>query len=115
MRELIARLIINTAALYGAGQFISGIHVDSWGTALWGAIIFSVLNMIVKPILKFISFPITCLTIGLFSLVINGFILYLTAFLSSIQIDTFGAAFIGGIVVGIINWFLGMIFLADNK
>ena len=113
MRELLARLIINTVALYGAGQLITGIHVESWGMALWGAIIFSLLNMIVKPILKIISFPITCF--GLFSLVINAFILYLTAFLSSIQIDSFGTALVGGIAVGIINWFLGILFLKENK
>jgi len=71
--------------------------------------------MTIKPILKFISFPITCLTIGLFSLVINGVVLYLTAALSPIDITHFGAAFLGALVVGIINWFLGIIFLSDNK
>lgn len=115
MRELIARIIINTAALYGTGYMLDGVTVETWGVAFFGAIIFSLLNMTIKPILKFISFPITCLTVGLFSLVINGIILYLTAALSPIDITHFGAAFLGALMVGVINWVLGIIFLTDNK
>lgn len=116
LRELIARLIINTASLYATGTFVAGIHIGSWRNALIGAIVFSFLNMTVKPIVQFISFPITCLTIGLFSLVINGVILGLTAFFTPIEISGFGTAIIGGIFLGIINWILGFIFLEkDNK
>jgi putative membrane protein len=115
VKELIARLIINTASLYAAGQMIKGMTVDTWTIAFIGAIVFSVLNMTVKPILKFISLPVTCLTIGLFSLIINGAILGLTALFTNIQITGFGAAITGAIVVSIINWLLGIIFLGKKE
>lgn len=115
MRELVARLIINMASLYAAGHWIQGMRVDSWRTAFIGAVVFSILNMTIKPILKVISLPITCLTIGLFSLIINAAILALTALLTPIEIYSFGAAIIGAIIVSMINWLLGIIFLKKKE
>ena len=115
MRELILRLIINTVSLYAAGSLISGLHVETWQAAIIGAIIFSILNMIVKPIIKLISLPITIMTLGLFTLVINAAILGLTAFLTDISIDGFGAAFWGAMAISFINWALGVAFIGKKK
>lgn len=84
---------------------------------LFLGLIFGLVNAVVKPIVSFLSLPITCLTLGLFALVINAAMLGLTAWISSytpvhLTIDSFVTAFIGAIIVAIVSaltgWALGL-------
>lgn len=77
MMTLIVRVLANTAALYVAQRFVSGfVVIGGWERYLLAGVLLGLLNLIVKPILKFISFPLIILTLGLFTLVINAFILW---------------------------------------
>ena len=78
--RLILKLLINAAALWAAGELITGIDLDGdFWTILLVALIFGLVNTFIKPILKVLSFPVIILTIGLFTLVINAAMLGLTA------------------------------------
>ncbi len=81
MISLIVRLIVSTVVVIAASRVLQGFIVDSIQTAVIVAIVMGVLNTIVKPILQFLSLPITILTLGLFYFVINILIVYLCAYL----------------------------------
>ena len=78
--------------------------IDSYVTILAMALVLTILNATVKPVLKFLCFPVTFLTFGLFSLVINAIVLQLTfMFVDGAYITSFGATILAGIIVSIAN------------
>ena len=81
MFNLLIRLVVSTIVVMVANQVLKGFHVDSTTTAVIVAVVMGVLNTVVKPILQFISFPITLLTLGLFYFVVNVMVVYLCAYL----------------------------------
>jgi putative membrane protein len=90
--------------LISQSQVVSGIHIASFGSALIAALVLGIVNFLVRPILLVLTLPITILTLGLFLIVINGLMLYLTSGLvHGFRIDTFGAAIIGGLLLGLCN------------
>ena len=111
MRVLL-RLVVNAAALWVAVQFIPGISFDGNPVLLLAvALVFGVINTIVKPIVTLFSLPAVLLTLGLFLLVINALMLWFTGWLSTqlglgFHVDGFGAAFLGAIVVSLVAWAL---------
>ncbi len=116
--RLFIRIIINALAIWVMTLVLPAIHVQqSVGGILIIAIIFGLVNALIRPIVKLISLPITCLTLGLFTLVINALMLGLTSWLSgglmAIQgglLEQFGWAFLGAIIIslisGLLSWFL---------
>lgn len=115
--KLLIRLIINAIALYAAAQLVNGIQLtDQIGGILFVALIFGVINAILGPILKTLSLPFILVTLGLFTLVINGLLLWLTAALSdSLSVEGFWAAFWGALVISIVSWFLSAFLKDDDK
>lgn len=115
--KLIIRLIINAIALWAAAQLVNGIELtDQIGGILIVALIFGVINAILGPILKILSFPFILVTLGLFTLVINGLLLWLTsAFTSYLSLSGFWAAFWGALVVSIVSWLLSALLKDDDK
>lgn len=77
MKRISLFIVINALSLYIISYLMSSVYISSFGSLILLTIIFGCLNLIVKPVIKFFSLPITFLTLGLFSLVINGAILYL--------------------------------------
>ena len=78
--HVLLRLLINAAALWVATRLVSGISYTGDGVSLFGvALVFGVLNVLIKPILFVLSFPFVIFTLGLFTLVINAVMLLLTA------------------------------------
>ena len=113
--RLILKLLVNAAALWAAGELISGIDLvgDFW-TILFVALIFGVINTFIKPILKFLSFPVIILTLGLFALVINAAMLGLTAAISdALSIENFWSAVLGAVVITIVSALLNT-FVPNN-
>ncbi len=112
--SLILRLLVNAAALYAATRFVDGISFTGTIPALLGvALVFGVVNTLVKPIISFFSLPAIFLTLGLFLLVINAVMLLLTSSLSrslglGFTVHGFGPAFVGSIVVSIVSMALGL-------
>src|SRR3954454_12463892 len=89
--RMLVRLVVLALIIGGTAEIISGIHITGgFFTWLWLAVLFSVVNLIVGPILRILSLPLILLTLGLFLLVVNAALLGLTALLSShLAIDNF--------------------------
>jgi putative membrane protein len=118
MRFLI-RLLINAAALWIATQIVPGVdHTGPWTSLLLVALVFGVLNAVVRPILKLLTCPLIVLTLGLFTFVINALMLWLTSAVSEslgigFHVTGFGPAFLGALVVTVVSVLLS-VFLSDN-
>lgn len=113
MLNLILRIVINAVALWVAAWIVPGISLDeNLGGLLLAAVVFGLVNAFIKPIVQFLSCPITILTLGLFTLVINALMLMFTAWLTggAVSTDGFWAAFLGAIIISIVStvlsWFL---------
>jgi putative membrane protein len=103
-RNFFIRVIINAAALAITASIMPGIRTpDQLGTLLVVAIIFGIINAIIKPIVVILTLPFTIVTLGLFIFVINGLMLLLTSSLSGgrLVVDGLWTAILGGIVMGI--------------
>lgn len=114
MRFLL-RLLINAAALWVAVALIPGItYTGTWLPFLGVALVFGVLNAFVRPLVKLLTLPIIFLTLGLFALVVNGLMLWLTGKLSGalglqFQVDGCLSAILGAVVVSIVSALLSML------
>ena len=113
MRFLL-RLIINTAALWVAIKLVPGLHYDGTVPMLVvTALVFGVVNASIGAVVKLLALPVTILTLGLFSLVVNGLLFWLSAYLShalglGLHVDGFVPAFEAALVVSITSWVLSM-------
>lgn len=107
---LIIRILISAVAVFIASKIIPGIVVSDFGTALIVAIVLGLLNAFLKPILVFLTIPITILTLGLFYLVINVLMVYLAAYLvGGFAVSGFIAALLFSFVVSIVTWIIDAI------
>jgi putative membrane protein len=109
---LLIRLLINAAALWVAIQVVPGISFDGdWLPLLVVALVFGVLNASVRPFLALLTLPLLILTLGLFTLVLNALMLWLTGTVSNalglgFHVGGFWAAFLGGLVISIVSTML---------
>ncbi len=115
MTKFILRWAINAVAIFLAIRFVPGIHLQGgWVSVIWLALIFGLVNAFVRPLLNILTCPLIILTLGLFTLLINTFLLWLTGqigqyFGIGITMDGFWPAFLGGVVVTIVSVFLTLI------
>ena len=122
MRFLL-RLIINALALWLTTLIVSGVTVRPYApgtialvlTYLLIALIFGVVNAIVGTVIRIVAFPLYILTLGLISLLVNAFLLFIVSWISDalgfgLHIDGFWSGILGALVLGIIAWLLGLIF-----
>ena len=113
--HFITRLLINAAALWAAIRFVPGISFEGDWLLLFGvALVFGVLNAVIRPILFVLTFPFLLVTLGLFTFVLNAFMLWLTSATSDLfglrfHVDGFGAAFVGALVVTVISFVLSLL------
>ena len=112
--RIIVRLIINGCALYLAAQVIEGIHLDDWEAVLIVAIIFGVVNAFLKPLISLVTCLIRMITFGLFTLVINVGLLYLTEWIAhqvnlDFEIDNVLSAVLGALIVSVVSFVLSKI------
>jgi len=121
--RLILRLVINIVAIWAATFLLpSAISIQGgWMAWLVVAVIFGVVNAFIRPIVKFFSLPITCITLGLFTLVINAAMLGLTALLAGGILNIQGGflgqiwnAIIAALVISVVSTVLSW-FLPDEK
>lgn len=108
MFELAIQLLVNSVLLFLVGRLVSGIEVRDGKAALWGALVLGFANWMVRPILIFLTLPITILTLGLFILVINALMLMLAAaFVDGFEVEDFGSAVVGSLVFAVMNFLVG--------
>ncbi len=114
--KMILLWLINAAALFALPWVFDSIRIDTFTTALIVALILSIINTIIRPILFVLTLPITVLTLGLFIFVLNGLLLWFVAsFVSGFSIAGFWPAVFGAIVYSIISWAASSLILGKDK
>lgn len=104
MTQFIATWLVTTVSLLIITRLPLGITVKDTSTALVAALVLGLLNALLGPILRFLTFPITLLTLGLFAIVINAFLLWLASRLvNGFRVDGALNAILGAVVLGILN------------
>ncbi len=103
--------IVLTLALLIVSHLYSGLQVANLPAAIVAAAVLGILNALVRPVLQFFALPITFLTLGLFYFVINGLMLYWTAYLvEGLAVRSFGAAVLASILVSLCSLLLNALF-----
>ena len=104
MAKLLVHLLVSALLLWLVSQFVTGIYIRGFGSAIVAAIVLGIVNFLVRPILVIVTLPITILTLGLFLIVINALMLLLTsALVPGFHVANFTAALIGGLLLGLFN------------
>lgn len=115
MNKLWIRIFIYTAALLITSFILDSVHISGVFTAFFAALIFSVFNIFIKPVLIILSLPINILSLGLFTFIINGIIFSMVAFIvPGFTVTGFFGAVIGSIFVSILNIIISRV-LDKNK
>jgi putative membrane protein len=108
--HLLISLVLNSLALIITDYIVPGFTLADYTTAVLAAIVLAVINTFIKPILLFLTFPLTIVTLGLFIFVINAVILYLAALVvPDVQIDGFLPAILAAVVLSVISTILSML------
>ena len=116
MMKLLLVWLINAAALFALPYIFDSIKIESFYTALIVALILSVLNTLIRPILFVLTLPITIITLGLFIFVLNGLLLWFVAsFVKGFTIAGFWPAVFGAIVYSFVSWAATSFILGDRK
>lgn len=119
MTRFLLRWLINTAALYVAVLVVPGIEFfGEWTGILWVALIFGLLNTLLRPLLKLLALPLIILTLGLFTIIINTLLLMLTSYIGQsfglgFTVDGFWSALLGSLVISLVSVVLSM-FVRDE-
>ncbi|MBR0656126.1 phage holin family protein [Plastoroseomonas arctica] len=104
----IVTLLITAFAFWCADQLIAGISFSSTLTLVIAAAVFGLVNAIIRPVAVALSLPLTIITLGLFILVVNAAMFALTAaVIPGMVVASFGAAFMGAIIVSVVSWATG--------
>ncbi|MFJ7075242.1 phage holin family protein [Streptomyces sp. NPDC098781] len=119
MKNFVVKTIANAGALAVAVWLLDKITLtgDSTGkkigTLIVVALLFGLVNFVVKPIVKLLSLPLLILTLGLFTLIVNALMLLLTSWLAdtvdlSFHVEGFWTAVLGGLIISIVSWALNL-------
>lgn len=109
--NFIIRLLITAISAFLLSKVLTGVHFDTFGSTIIFAIVLGILNVFVKPILSILSLPITIITLGLFSFVINALMILLTDyFMDSMQVDGFLWALLFSILLSLVTSAFSTIF-----
>ncbi|HEX6325334.1 MAG TPA: phage holin family protein [Jiangellaceae bacterium] len=118
--SLIIRLIVNAIALWVATLIVSGVEIEGASTQdrvitlLVVAVIFALVNVVVRPIVQILSLPLYVLTLGLFTFIVNALMLLLTSWIADqfdvpFNVDGFWSAVLGGLVISFVSWILNLL------
>jgi len=114
MKRFFIGWLINSTALLVVVHLVSGINLDRWQTTFVASLVLGLLNIFIRPVLIVLTLPVNILTLGLFTLFINGSMFYLAASLvQGFEVMNFGSAFFGAFVFSIITFLLNL--LIGNK
>ncbi|MET8699237.1 phage holin family protein [Kitasatospora sp. NPDC058032] len=119
MKGFVIKTLINAAAIWVAAWIVSGITLtgDDWQhktiTVLAVALVFGVVNWLIKPVVQLFSLPLFILTLGLFTFVVNALMLWLTSWASDkldldFHVDGFWSALFGALIVSLVSWGLSL-------
>lgn len=121
MLSFIVRLIVNGLAIWVATELVDGVTLsgsstsDDLLTLLLVAVIFAAVNLLIKPIVKLLSLPFYIITLGLFTFIVNAFMLWLTSWIASLfdlpfEVEGFWwEAILGSVVISLVSWVLNLL------
>jgi len=119
MKSFVVKTLINAAAIWVAAWIVDGITLSQGSTGhqiltvVLVALVFGVVNWLIKPLVKLLSLPLFILTLGLITFVVNALMLWLTSWASD-QLDLdfhvagFWSALIGALIISIVSWGLSL-------
>jgi len=118
--RILLKLVVTAAAVWAAAMLIPGIHlhthstVGKVGTLLLVALIFGIINTVLKPIVKTVGCLAYVVTLGLISIVVNGLLFWLTSYVAGklsvpFHVSGFDPAVLGALFVGVVSWLLSLI------
>lgn len=108
--QLIIALVLNAVALLATAYIVPGFKVDNFTTALLAAIVLGVVNTFIKPVLSFISTPLTIVTLGLFAFVVNAVVLFIvSAVVPGLVIAGWIPAILGAVVLSVVSTVLSSV------
>ena len=111
MIRFVLRAVIAALGLWVATRWVPGLRIDDGATLLLAGFLLGLINAVVRPVAVLLTLPLTLLTLGLFLFVINAAMLALVAqLLPGFHIDSFRAALLGAMVVGLAGWFGSALF-----
>ncbi|AWN23175.1 hypothetical protein DKM44_08005 [Deinococcus irradiatisoli] len=112
MLNAVLKLLISALALYLVTRLYSGVSFEpgsTWINVVIAALVMGIVNAIIRPVLLLLSLPINLLSLGLFTLVVNALMLMLVAALTSLNVSGFGGAFVGALLLTVINWLIDLV------
>lgn len=124
--RILGKILVNAVAVWVATALVNGIDLTGHNTGsrvltlIVVALIFGLVNTVIKPVVKLLAFPVLVLTLGLFTLVINALMLWLTSWLSGaldldFEVHGFWTAVLGALIISVVSWILHMIIPDRDK
>ena len=112
MLHIVVVWLVSALALWLVARIVPGIEVRDFGAALLATVVIALVNWVIGPILRFLAWPLTFLTLGLFRLVINAILLKLASMFSpGFRVSGFLNAIVGALVLTILEWLLRTVVL----
>ena len=114
--RLLLNWVLSALAVWIVSQFVPGFYVHGAVAALIAALVIGFINATLGLLIKIVTFPLTLLTLGLFWLIINAAMLKLASvFVPGFEVRGFAAAFIGAIVLSLVNWVLHWLIIPKRR
>jgi putative membrane protein len=116
MKYLLVKWIVNSTALLVVAHIVSGVTLDNWRTVFVAALVLGLLNAFLRPVLIFLTLPVTVLTLGLFTLFINAFLFYMAAHLvRGFHVAGYWQAFVAAFVFSLISFLLSLVLGSGSR
>jgi len=105
---MIGKLLVSAVAFYVTAYLVPGVQIAGWSSLLVVSVVWGILAMLIRPLLILLTLPVNLMTLGLFTLVINGVLVLMTAKLvEGFEVEGLGTAVIAALVLAIVNMVLG--------
>lgn len=106
--NMLMNLIINALAFYVTAYIVPGVHIENIQALGVVAVVWGVLSIVLRPVLILLTLPVNFLTLGLFTFVINAFmIMIMSSLVRGFRVDGFGQALLAAVVLALVNVVLG--------
>lgn len=108
--HVLAHLVLSTIAVLVAQKIVPGVYLDGWMTAMTVAIVLGIINFTLRPVLSILTLPINILTLGLFTFILNAFMLLLVdTIVPGFTLASFWTALLCSVVLSLINWLFSIL------
>lgn len=108
---LLIKWLVNSLALFAADWLVAGIVIYDFWSGLAAAALLGIVNAVIRPVVIVLTLPITIVTLGLFTLVVNALMLGLVAWvIPDFAVNGFWAAFWGALIISLVSWFINTLF-----